>query len=59
MRGDWRKAIVIEALPSGDQRVRRVTIEYVSGSTRIQVQRPVQRLIVLVPVEDRRGGSVQ
>ena len=59
MRGDWRKAIVIEALPSADQRVRRVTIEYVSGSTRIQVQRSVQRLIVLVPVEDRRGGSVQ
>ena len=58
MRGEWRRALVTDADVSEDQRVRKVTVEYASGSTKIQVQRPVPRLIVLVPIEER-GGSVQ
>lgn len=34
---------------SNDGKVTRVTLEYVSGSTRISIERPVQRIIVLVP----------
>ena len=49
IRGEWRKAIVTKADASNDGRVRRVTLEYVSGSTRISIERPVQRIIVLVP----------
>ena len=49
IRGEWRKAIVTKADASNDGKVRRVTLEYVSGSTRISIERPVQRIIVLVP----------
>ena len=59
IRGDWKRAIVVETQISQDNKVRRVTIEYSSGSTKIRVQRPVQRLIVLVPADQRSGGNVQ
>ena len=49
IRGEWRKAIVTKADASNDGNVRRVTLEYNSGSTRISIERPVQRIIVLVP----------
>ena len=59
IRGDWKRAIVVETQISQDNKVRRVTIEYSSGSTKIRVQRPVQRLIVLVPADQSSGGNVQ
>ena len=49
IRGEWRKAIVTKADASIDGKVRRVTPEYVSGSTRVSIERSVQRIIVLVP----------
>ena len=51
--------MVVEAQMSQDNKVWRVTIEYASGSTKIRVQRPVQRLIVLVPADQRSSGNVQ
>ena len=59
VRGEWRKALVVKSIISGDDRVRHVIIEYTSGNTKIKVERPVQRLIVLVPVDEQRVGSVQ
>ena len=50
VRGEWKMAVVCEAIRSSDNRVRRGIIEYKSeNGTRIRVERPVQRLIVLVP----------
>ena len=45
-------AVVKQAIPSEDKRIRRVMISYKSeNNTEIVVQRAVQRLIVIVPVE--------
>lgn len=59
VRGEWKKAIVTETMRSEDGLVRRIILEYTSGSTRIKVERPVQKVIVLVPVDESGGGSVQ
>ena len=53
LRGKWKMAIVTSANPSGDGKVRHVTIKYKSSENiEIQVERPVQRLILLVPVDE-------
>ena len=50
-RGRWRKARVTELLKSGDEKVRRVIIYYKSETGMgIEVERPVQKLVLLVPV---------
>ena len=59
IKGDWKRAIVVETQMCQDNKVRRVTIEYASGSTKIRVQRLVQRLIVLVRADQRSGKNVQ
>ena len=46
IRDEWRKAIVTKADASIDGKV---TLEYVSGSMRVSIERLVQRIIVLVP----------
>ena len=51
-RGKWKKAVVDEATPSDDGKVRHVRVRYRNGDTNITVDRPVQRLILLVPVDD-------
>ena len=54
VRGKWRMAVVTEAIPSADKRVRRVKLAYKSeNNTDIVVQRAVQRLILLVPVDGK------
>ena len=53
LRGKWKKAIVDDATPSADGKVRHVQVRYRSDeNTNIIVDRPVQRLILLVPVDD-------
>ena len=59
VRGEWRKGIVFKTIPSKDNRIRRVIVEYDSGETKIHVERAVQRLILLVPVDQPDAGSVQ
>ena len=59
VRGEWRKAVVVEPIPSKDGKVRRVLIEYNAGATKTHVERAVQRLILLVPVDQPEAGSVQ
>ena len=49
VRGEWRRGIVRVANPSRDGKVRRVTIECSNGSTKVVLERAVQRLVVLVP----------
>ena len=51
-RGKWKKAVVDEATPSDDGKVRHVRVRYRNGDTNITIDRPVQRLILLVPVDD-------
>ena len=53
VRGQWKMAIVEEAILSRDNRVRRVIIAYnTDEGTRKQAERAVQRLILLVPSPD-------
>ena len=53
VRGQWKMALVEEAIISMDGKVRRVLLSYKSpDNTRITVERPVQKLIILVPNEN-------
>ncbi len=53
LRGKWKKAVVEDATPSTDGKVRHVTIRYrTPGNTEVRIDRPVQKLILLVPVDN-------
>ena len=49
--GQWKIAIVKKAITSSDGKVRKVEVLY-NNNGRVIVERPVQKLIILVPVED-------
>ena len=62
-RGEWKRGRVTEAIPSRDGRIRRVKVTYkhfkekergnpdYKGTFDTEIERPVQRLIVLLPIE--------
>ena len=52
LRGKWTMGIVVEASPSHDGRVRRVSVNYKNPNE--IVQRAVQKLIVLVPIDENQ-----
>ena len=53
VRGKWKKALIKSAVPSQDGKVRRVVVAYRSESgTYTEVERAVQKLILLVPVDE-------
>ena len=53
VRGKWKKALVKSTVVSGDGKVRRVMVSFITDmGMRSEVERPVQRLIILVPVSD-------
>ena len=53
VRGKWKRASVTDVIESGDKKVRRVMIRYKSeAGLNIEVERPIQKLILLVPNED-------
>ena len=57
VRGKWKMALVKQPHLSEDKKVRRVRITYrTENGTAEEVERPVQRLILLVPVD---GTSVE
>ena len=58
VRGKWKMALVKEPLLSEDSKVRRVTISYRTpeGSAQ-EVERTVQRLILLAPVDDTSADA--
>ena len=50
VRGQWKLALVERAEPSRDKLVRKVTVSYrTAAGTRQEIDRPVQKLILLVP----------
>ena len=55
-RSQWKLGIITQATKGVDNRVRRVKVEYVnvhSGSaTRVEVERPVQQLVVILAVDE-------
>ena len=53
LRGEWRMAIVSKADPSEDKMVRKVEVTYKNGQTPTTVSQAVQKLIVLVPNENK------
>jgi len=53
VRGKWKMALVTKAIVSKDGRVRRVEITYNSPEgSRLTVERPIQKLIVIVPIDN-------
>ena len=63
LRGKWKLATVSQVFPSGDGKVRRVEIQYknekvgeaanqYSGTRYTRIERPVQRLVVIIPIDD-------
>ena len=51
IRGEWKLGVIENIIDSKDGRVRNVEVRYKIGTTNVKVKRPVQRLIVIVPVE--------
>ena len=51
IRGQWKMAIVKRVIPSIDGKVRRVEVLY-NNNGKVTVERPIQKLIVLVPTEE-------
>ena len=49
LRGQWKMGVVTRAIPSLDGRVRKANITYKNPNE--TVQRAVQKLIVIVPVD--------
>ena len=71
IRGNWKLARVCNVYPSADGKVRKVEVEYKNcankmgldlPATFVKVQRPVQRLVLLLPKEEDAdtscGGNV-
>ena len=63
VRGEWKMRIITTVHPSDDNKVRRVTVSYKNyrkdedpgrylGAKYTNIERAVQKLIVLVPVDD-------
>ena len=54
IRGSWKLARVSKVYPSNDGRVRKVELEYKNKNSNqyTEIERPVQRLVVIVPVDD-------
>ena len=64
LRGKWKLATVSKVFPSGDGKVRRVEIQYknekigeaadqYSGTKYTRIDRPVQRLVVIIPIDEQ------
>ena len=52
LRGVWKMGVVEEAIRSKDEKVRRCKLTYrTSTGTKEVIERGVQKLIVIVPVE--------
>ena len=55
IRGEWKMAVVTEPVRSDDGKIRKVLLSYRdarSSNTNIIISRPIQRLIVLVAVDE-------
>ena len=64
VRGNWKLARVSKVYPSNDGKVRKVELEYknqrpgellnrYTGTTYTRIERPVQRIIVIIPVDEQ------
>ena len=54
IRGNWKLGQISQVYPDSEGRVRKAEVRYKStGNNYVTVQRAVQRLIVLLPIEPR------
>ena len=56
-RSQWKLGVITQANKGDDNRVRRVKVEYVNvssggGVARVEVERPVQWLVVILAVDE-------
>ena len=55
-RSCWKLGLVLETYPAADGKVRRVLLKYInSAGTATEVQRPIQNLVILLPIEASTG----
>ena len=59
VRKEWTLGVVDEIIDSKDGRVRNVVVRYKNGNTNMRVRRAVQRLIVIVPIDQEREEQEQ
>ena len=52
VRGEWKMGVITDTTASRDNRIRKVDVMYKRDNTSITVSRPVQKLIVLVPIDE-------
>lgn len=63
-RGDWKMGRVSTVFPGNDGKVRKVEVEYknTDSTTYVRIERAVQRLVVILPIEESGattgGGNV-
>lgn len=63
-RGDWKMGRVSTVFPGNDSKVRKVEVEYknTDSTTYVRIERAVQRLVVILPIEESGattgGGNV-
>ena len=58
-RGNWKMGRVSQVYPGNDGKVRKVEVEYknTDSTTFVRIERAVQRLVVILPIEES-GGNV-
>ena len=59
IKANYKLAIVEAVDVSKDNCVRSATVRYSKGSRRITVQRSVQRLVLILPVEEQGGSKLE
>lgn len=52
VRGNWKMGKIVKAYPSNDGKVRKVDVQYKVNDAWITIDRPVQKLVLLLPVRD-------
>ena len=58
VRGNWKMGRVTEAIPGADGKVRDVKVQYKNTESVITIDRPVQRLVLLLPYDEQSAGNV-
>ena len=60
-RSEWKLGRIVEAIPGKDGIVRRIEIEYKNKESVqfVRITRSVQRVIVILPVEEQTGLTIQ
>ena len=57
VRGHWKMGKVVKTYPSNDGKVRKVDVQYKINNAWVTIDRPVQKLVLLLPVNDNETAN--